>query len=110
LTYYSTTSETTVCHWCPVNCKRTFIDVRIHEGPGRPGSRVPLAEGWSRVIYSLPSFDADLLAWMFAADIRAGAIRSPLSVSDVWPSSYSSNANEGLWATKVAARLPWCVI
>lgn len=56
--------------------------------------------------------DADLLAWMFAADIRSGAIGSPLAVSDVWPSSYSSNTNELLWAAKVAARLPWitCVV
>jgi len=56
--------------------------------------------------------DADLMEWIFAADIRAGAIRSPFDISDVWPSSYSSNTNEILWGAKVAARLPWiaCVI
>ena len=43
---------------------------------------------------------------------RAGHIRSPFDIRDVWPSSYSSNTNEILWGAKVAARLPWvtCVI
>ena len=50
LTYTSTTSEQTVCHWCPVNCKRTFIDARLPGSTGRPWSSVPLADGWSRVI------------------------------------------------------------
>jgi predicted nucleotide-binding protein (sugar kinase/HSP70/actin superfamily) len=51
--------------------------------------------------------DSDLLDWIFDADLRAGIIRSPLSIADVWPSSYSSNTNEILWGAKVAARLPW---
>lgn len=50
LEYNSTTSEHTTCHWCPVNCKRTFIDVRVPGGKGRPWSKLPLAEGWERVI------------------------------------------------------------
>ncbi len=37
-------------HWCPVNCKRTFIDVRLPDGKGRPWSKVPLGAGWERVI------------------------------------------------------------
>lgn len=51
--------------------------------------------------------DSDLLDWMFAADIRGGHIRSAFDISDVWPSSYSSNTNETLWGAKVAARMPW---
>jgi predicted nucleotide-binding protein (sugar kinase/HSP70/actin superfamily) len=56
--------------------------------------------------------DADLLDWIFGAEVRAGVIRSPFSISDVWPSSYSSNTNEILWGAKAAARVPWitCVI
>jgi predicted CoA-substrate-specific enzyme activase len=50
LAYNSTTSESTVCHWCPCNCKRTFIDVRMPDGKGRPWSNVPLLAGWERVI------------------------------------------------------------
>jgi predicted nucleotide-binding protein (sugar kinase/HSP70/actin superfamily) len=51
--------------------------------------------------------DADLLEWIFAADLQAGRISSPLDVADVWPSSYSANTNEILWGAKVAARVPW---
>jgi predicted CoA-substrate-specific enzyme activase len=50
LTYTSTTSAATVCHWCPVNCTRTFIDVQLPGAPGRAWSKVPLASGWERVI------------------------------------------------------------
>jgi predicted CoA-substrate-specific enzyme activase len=50
LEYTSTTNEHTTCNWCPVSCKRTFIDVRVPGGKGRPWSEVPLAEGWERVI------------------------------------------------------------
>jgi predicted CoA-substrate-specific enzyme activase len=50
LEYRSTTSEHTVCRWCPVNCKRAFIDVRLDGAKGRPWSKVPVEEGWERVI------------------------------------------------------------
>jgi hypothetical protein len=39
-----------VCRWCPCNCKRAFIDVRLPDGKGRAWSKVPLSEGWERVI------------------------------------------------------------
>ena len=51
--------------------------------------------------------DPDLLQWMFAEDLQSGLIRSPFDISDVWPSSYSSNTNETLWGAKAAARMPW---
>jgi predicted nucleotide-binding protein (sugar kinase/HSP70/actin superfamily) len=56
--------------------------------------------------------DADLLEWAFGDDLRAGIIKSPFDIQDVWPSSYSANTNEILWGAKVAARIPWiaCVI
>jgi hypothetical protein len=50
LGYTSTTSEATTCRWCPVACRRTFIDVRLPGAPGRAWSRLPLAEGWQRVV------------------------------------------------------------
>ena len=50
LTYTSTTTAETVCKWCPINCTRTFIDVHLPGAKGRPWSKVPLAEGWERVI------------------------------------------------------------
>lgn len=50
LTYKTATSVDTVCHWCPVTCQRSFIDVALLEGKGRPWSKVPLDKGWERVI------------------------------------------------------------
>jgi predicted CoA-substrate-specific enzyme activase len=50
LEYTSTTNGHTTCTWCPVSCKRTFIDVRLPDGTGRSWSKVPLAAGWVRVI------------------------------------------------------------
>jgi predicted CoA-substrate-specific enzyme activase len=50
LEYTSTTNQHTTCKWCPVDCKRTFIDVGLPDGKGRPWSKVPLAAGWERVI------------------------------------------------------------
>src|SRR6185503_13396888 len=35
LEHVSTTNEHTTCTWCPVSCKRTFIDVRVPGGAGR---------------------------------------------------------------------------
>lgn len=56
--------------------------------------------------------DDALLNWIFEDDLKEGRIKNPFDISDVWPSSYSSNTNEILWAAKVAARCPWitCVI
>ncbi len=50
LKYSSTTSAETVCKWCPINCTRTFIDVQLPGGKGRSWSKLPLAEGYERVI------------------------------------------------------------
>ena len=50
LSYRSTTRAETVCRWCPVQCTRTFIDVRLPGAPGRPWSKIPLPPGWARVI------------------------------------------------------------
>ncbi len=50
LNYRSTTSEDTICKWCPVNCKRAFIDVELEGAKGRSWSKIPLEEGWERVI------------------------------------------------------------
>jgi len=50
LAYRATTTEETVCRWCTVNCKRSFIDVQLEGAAGRPWSSVPLEPGWERVI------------------------------------------------------------
>jgi predicted nucleotide-binding protein (sugar kinase/HSP70/actin superfamily) len=53
--------------------------------------------------------DPELLGWMFGPDIEQGHMRDPFDIADVWPSSYSANTNEILWAAKFAARMPWIV-
>ena len=50
LNYKSTTNDETVCNWCECNCRRTFIDVELPGGKGRTWSKIPLEEGWERVI------------------------------------------------------------
>jgi predicted CoA-substrate-specific enzyme activase len=50
LSYRTVTTTDTVCHWCPVNCQRSFIDVTLEGAPGRSWSKVPLEAGWERVI------------------------------------------------------------
>ena len=50
LRHHSTTSDKTVCRWCAITCQRTFIDVELPGGQGRPWSDVPLDAGWERVI------------------------------------------------------------
>jgi predicted nucleotide-binding protein (sugar kinase/HSP70/actin superfamily) len=56
--------------------------------------------------------DMDLMNWLFESDLKAGRIKSPFDISDVWTSSYSSNTNEIMWGAKVATRCPWitCVV
>jgi len=51
--------------------------------------------------------DADILDWLFGADVGAGRLRSPFDISDVWRSSYSANTNEILWAARYGSRMPW---
>ncbi len=50
LNYRTITSATTRCGWCDAHCQRTFVDVELPGGKGRPWSKVPLSEGWERVI------------------------------------------------------------
>jgi predicted nucleotide-binding protein (sugar kinase/HSP70/actin superfamily) len=51
--------------------------------------------------------DDDLMETVFGAEVGRGEIKGALDIADVWPSSYSANTNEILWAAKFAARHPW---
>lgn len=50
--------------------------------------------------------DPDLLERLFGDEVRAGAMRSALSIDDAWKNSYSENTNRKVWAAKYAARHP----
>ena len=41
---------------------------------------------------------------------RAGSIKTPLELSDVWPENYSANSAQKVWAAKFAARHPNVVV
>jgi predicted CoA-substrate-specific enzyme activase len=51
-------------------------------------------------------YDEDLLERLFGEEVRAGVIKSPLEISDVWKNSYSASTNTKVWAAKFTARHP----
>ncbi|MGH9506142.1 MAG: acyl-CoA dehydratase activase-related protein, partial [Terriglobales bacterium] len=50
--------------------------------------------------------DEDILERMFGEEVRAGTIRHPLDIGDVWKNSYSASTNQKVWAAKFTARHP----
>jgi predicted nucleotide-binding protein (sugar kinase/HSP70/actin superfamily)/activator of 2-hydroxyglutaryl-CoA dehydratase len=50
--------------------------------------------------------DEDLLERLFGEEVRAGAIKHPLDINDVWKNSYSASTNHKVWAAKFTARHP----
>ncbi|ADO44648.1 MAG: acyl-CoA dehydratase activase-related protein [Hydrogenobacter thermophilus] len=63
--------------------------------------------GYPVLWYNYLPLDDWLLNWLFGQEVKAGIIKSPFDISDVWTSSYSSNTNEIIWAAKFACRFPW---
>ena len=54
---------------------------------------------------SLP-IDDDIVGRLFGAEVEAGEIDHPMSISDVWKNSYSENTSRKIWAAKYIARHP----
>lgn len=50
--------------------------------------------------------DDDLLDRMFGDEVRAGIIKHPLDITDVWKNAYSASTNQKIWAAKFTARHP----
>ena len=50
--------------------------------------------------------DEDILERLFGEEVRAGVIKSPLEITDVWKNSYSCSTNHKIWAAKFTARHP----
>jgi activator of 2-hydroxyglutaryl-CoA dehydratase/predicted nucleotide-binding protein (sugar kinase/HSP70/actin superfamily) len=76
-----------------------------------PGLNHEILEEFQKLGYpifsqsTLPN-DPDLLERLFGDEVRAGVIRDPFEIQDVWKNSYSANTNQKLWAAKVTARHP----
>ncbi len=76
-----------------------------------PGLNHEILEEFQKLGYPVFSqstlpFDDDLLERLFGDEVRAGAIRDPLEIQDVWKNSYSANTNLKVWAAKFTARHP----
>src|SRR5579875_3239486 len=50
--------------------------------------------------------DDDILERLFGEEVRAGVIKHPLDIADVWKNSYSASTNHKIWAAKFTARHP----
>jgi predicted nucleotide-binding protein (sugar kinase/HSP70/actin superfamily) len=105
-----------ILEWCSENNKPCILVLarpyHMDTGIGHEIEGELQAYGYPILWLQYLPDDKDLLDWIFAEDLRAGRIKSPLDIADVWTSSYSSNTNEIMWGAKVAARCPWisCVI
>ena len=50
--------------------------------------------------------DEDLLERLFGDEVRAGVIKHPLDIGDVWKNTFSASTNHKIWAAKFTARHP----
>jgi activator of 2-hydroxyglutaryl-CoA dehydratase/predicted nucleotide-binding protein (sugar kinase/HSP70/actin superfamily) len=76
-----------------------------------PGLNHEILEEFQKLGYPVFSqstlpMDADLLERLFGEEVKAGVIRDPLEIQDVWKNSYSANTNLKIWAAKFTARHP----
>ena len=76
-----------------------------------PGINHEIMEQFQKLGYPIFSqstlpLDQDLLERLFGEEVRAGVIRHPLDISDVWKTANSASSNHKIWATKFTARHP----
>jgi predicted nucleotide-binding protein (sugar kinase/HSP70/actin superfamily) len=102
--------------WCSKNQKPCILVLarpyHMDTGIGHEIEGELQAHGYPVLWLQYLPDDLDLMNWVFETDVRAGRIKSPFDIADVWTSSYSSNTNEIMWGAKFAARCPWvtCVV
>ncbi|HEY3251155.1 MAG TPA: BadF/BadG/BcrA/BcrD ATPase family protein [Ignavibacteria bacterium] len=76
-----------------------------------PGMNHDILEEFQKLGYpvlfqdSLPT-DEDMLDRLFGDEVKAGLIKGPMDVGDVWKNSYSENTTRKVWAAKFTARHP----
>jgi activator of 2-hydroxyglutaryl-CoA dehydratase/predicted nucleotide-binding protein (sugar kinase/HSP70/actin superfamily) len=76
-----------------------------------PGLNHEILEEFQKLGYPIFSqntlpLDQDLLDRLFGREVNAGAISSPLDITDAWKNSYSCSTNHKVWAAKFTARHP----
>ncbi|HMS65533.1 MAG TPA: BadF/BadG/BcrA/BcrD ATPase family protein, partial [Ignavibacteria bacterium] len=76
-----------------------------------PGINHEILEEFQKLGYpvfyqdALPT-DDESLEKVFGDEVRAGLIKSPFDIADVWKNSYSENTSRKVWAAKYTARHP----
>lgn len=76
-----------------------------------PGINHEILEEFQKLGYpvfyqdTLPT-DEETLEKLFGDEVRAGLIKSPFDIEDVWKNSYSENTSRKVWAAKYTARHP----
>jgi predicted CoA-substrate-specific enzyme activase len=76
-----------------------------------PGLNHEIMEEFQKLGYPVFSqstlpLDEDLLDRLFGDEVRAGLIKHPLDIADVWKNRYSTSTNHKVWAAKFTARHP----
>ncbi len=76
-----------------------------------PGCNHEILEEFQKLGYPVLNQDAlpideDMMERLFGDEVKAGIIKSPIDVSDVWKNSYSENTTRKVWAAKYTARHP----
>jgi predicted nucleotide-binding protein (sugar kinase/HSP70/actin superfamily) len=76
-----------------------------------PGINHEILEEFQKIGYpvftmdSLP-IDDDIVWRLFGDEVKAGLIKHPMDIQDVWKNSYSENTSRKVWAAKYTARHP----
>jgi predicted nucleotide-binding protein (sugar kinase/HSP70/actin superfamily) len=91
--------------------KRVGIVVLARPYHHDPGLNHEILDEFQKLGYPVFSqstlpLDPDILERLFGDEVRAGAIRDPLEIQDVWKNSYSASTNHKVWAAKFTARHP----
>ena len=76
-----------------------------------PGLNHEIMEEFQKLGYPIFSqstlpMDEDILDRLFGDEVRAGIIKHPLDIADVWKNNYSTSTNHKVWAAKFTARHP----
>jgi len=76
-----------------------------------PGVNHEIMEEFQKLGYPIFSqntlpIDEDILDRLFGDEVRAGVIKDPLDITDVWKNAYSASTNHKIWAAKFTARHP----
>jgi hypothetical protein len=79
-----------------------------HSDPGLSHEIMAEIQSKGYTVFTIDALprDEDILERLFGDEVRAGVIRDPMDIDDVWKNSFSQNTNRKVWAAKYVARHP----